>query len=347
MVLAATSPSAAQAPPPSALDALIPDLVSKIAFAIPAGMRLGITVGDDDRAEDAPALQMRVATLLAARGFTIADGTSAATTVMIGCGRNLRERVCVARIRSDGREQIATVTRSLAASATEPLPPVLALELRPLVSQQTQILDAAVVSGRLFVLDVTAVTLFEQKEGAWRVLQSRPLQPPPAWPRDPRGQIRVEGDRLDLFLPGTSCTGRAGSLEISCVERQQAWPIGVDNNGLEPGRNYFRASSGAVFFNSAPLGASATDDAIGLSAACAEGSYVVAVSPSARGDAGDLLRLSRVVDGRLVQAGSPLVLPGVLTALWAQDDHTSAVVVTHDVIARRYDAFDASISCSR
>jgi len=54
-----------------------------------------------------------------------------------------------------------------------------------------------------------------------------------------------------------------------------------------------------------------------------------------------------VADGRLVQAASPVSLPGVLTALWAQPDQTSAVVVTHDVRAGRYDAFHTTISCSR
>lgn len=236
------------------------------------------------------------------------------------------------------------------------MPTGLALELRPLVSQQIQILDAALVNSRLFVLDVAAVTLFEQKDGAWRAVQSRPLQPPPAWPRDPRGRVRIEGERLDLFLPGMSCTGRAEPLEINCSEQQQSWPIGGDNNGLEPGRNYFKAPDGTVFYNSAPLRAGANDDAIGLNAACAAGSYVVAVQPSGRFrsvrlqpdvlEDRDLLQLSRVAGGRLVQAASPLVLPGVLTALWAQGDQTSAVVVTHDVIAGRYDAFHTSISCS-
>jgi len=39
--------------------------------------------------------------------------------VTISCGRNLRERVCVAEIRGDGREELATVTRPLT-SATRP-----------------------------------------------------------------------------------------------------------------------------------------------------------------------------------------------------------------------------------
>jgi len=151
---------------------------------------------------------------------------------------------------------------------------------------------------------------------------------------------------LELFLPSLTCSGRIDSLEVSCSEGQQAWPIGVDNQGLEPGRNYFKSPEGAMFYNAAPLAAAANDDAIALTASCAPGMYVAAVSPSGR-DSGDLLQLSRVADGRLVQAASPLSLPGLLTALWAQPNQTSAVVVTHDIPAGRYDAFQTTISCSR
>ena len=143
-----------------------------------------------------------------------------------------------------------------------------------------------------------------------------------------------------------TCTGRVDRLDVACGNRQQPWPIGADNGGLEPGRNYFKTPQGAVFYNAAPLGAGVNDDAIALDAACAAGTYVVAVASNGRDDR-DVLQLLRAADGRLIQAASPMVLPGVLTALWPQADQTSAVVVTHDEAAGRYDAFHASISCSR
>jgi hypothetical protein len=207
-------------------------------------------------------------------------------------------------------------------------------------------LDVAPAGDRLLALDVAAITLLEQKEGTWRPAQSRPLPLPRPLPRDPRGRLRVDGARFEIFLPGVTCNGRVDQLDATCTNRQQAWPIGADNSGLEPGRNYFTTPQGAVFYNAAPLGAGVNDDAIALEAACAAGTYVVAASPNGRDDR-DELQLLRAADGRLVQAASPTVLPGVLTALWPQADRTSAVVVTHDVAAGRYDAFHASISCSR
>jgi hypothetical protein len=338
---------AAQAVSASVFDDLLPELVAKIASTIPGSVSVSLTVAAGENVEDASAIRTGVTALLAARGIRTADAGSASTAVAIGCGRNIRERVCVAQIHSDGRDQIATVTRRLT-SPTQVSPTAsLALELRPLLSQQTQILDIAMLGDRLLVLDVAAVSIFERKDGAWRSAQSRPLPMSRPLPRDPRGRVRVDGNRFEVFLPAMTCGGRTDSLEATCTDGQQPWPIGVANRGLETGRNYFKSSEGMVFYNAAPLGAAANDDAIELTAVCAPGTYVAAVSPSGRLEGGDLLQLSRVTGDRLVQAASPVILPGVLTALWAQPDRTSAVVVTHDVRGGRYDAFQTTISCSR
>ena len=349
MLFLAVLPSSvgAQSPLPSAFDDLLPELAAKVTSVLPAGAQVSLTLDAGVDADDARAIRTRITALLAARGFRIADATTGIAAVAVGCGRNLRERVCVAEIDSDGRTQIATVTGPPASSTAGSRAAAPALELRPLLSQQVQILDVAIIGDRLLVLDVAAVTLFERKDGEWRRAQSRALPASRPWPRDARGRLRASGNRLDLFLPVMTCTGRPDPLEISCTDGQQPWPIGVDNKGLEPGRNYFKSSEGAVFYNAAPLGAAVTDDAIVLTASCAPGTYVAAVAPSGRLESGDLLRLSRVGDDRLVQAASPVSLPGVLTALWAQPDQTSAVVVTHDVLAGRYDAFQTTISCSR
>ena len=335
-----------QAQQPSPLDDLLQELVARIASTVPAGTHVQLDVVSTDAGDEAPSVEARVSAQLSARGVRT-DDASAATMVTISCGRNPRERVCVAEIRGDGREQLATVTRQLTAATRASGGTSLAMELRPLFSQQTQLLDAAPAGDRLLVLDVSSVTLMEQKDGAWRAVQSRPLAPSHTWPRDPRGRVRVDGGRFDVFLPGVGCTGRVDPLEVACNDRQQPWPIGVENRGLEPGRNYFRTSDGATFYNVAPAGAAVNDDAIALRAPCATGTFVVTVSSDGGLDGGDVLRLSRVADGRLVQAGSPMVLRGVLTALWPEPDQTSALVVTHDVAAGRYDAFRTSISCSR
>lgn len=337
--------AAAQPLSPSAFDDLLPELVAKVASALPAGGDVIITVAlSNASVADASAIRARTAALFTARGLHVGDTGAQAITIIIGCGSNVRERACVAEFRRDGRAQIATVTSGVAPAAVPPHSVTLAL--RPLLSQRTQILDVAFVGERMLLLDTAAVTLFERKDSDWQPVQSRSLPMSLHWPRDPRGLVRVNGNRFDLFLPAMTCTGRADSLEFACTDGQQPWPIGGDNSGLDSGRNYFKTPDGAVFYNAAPLGAGANDDAIALLATCTPGTYVASVS-SAEDTGRDLLRLTYVVEGRLVEAASPVVLPGVLTALWPQPDRMSAVAVTHDATSRRYDAFQATVSCSR
>src|SRR6187431_2256892 len=77
LVLAALSSSAdAQAPSPSVLDDLLPELAAKVTSALPAGAEVNVTVDGGADGGDARTLRARIATFLAARGFRIADGTT-------------------------------------------------------------------------------------------------------------------------------------------------------------------------------------------------------------------------------------------------------------------------------
>ena len=373
VLLAAAAPAGAQRP--TAFDALVPELVAKIASTLPARTQVTVTAVTADDADDGPVIRAAVATQLTARGLRVVSG-GASTTIAIGCGHNLVERVCVADIRGEGRDQIATVTRPLVgATGASPAFPSLALQLRPLVSEQLPILDAVVLGERLLVLDTLALNVFEQKDGVWRVVQSRPIQAPRSWPRDPRGRIHAQAGRFDISLPGVVCTGRIEPLDVTCSEAQQPWPVGLANAGLEPGRNYFRTPEGLAFYAAARVGINGAerwviadsdgalqilndarrpggaigpgDDVAALFTQCVTGTFAVSASHNGP-DGADVLRLSQLLGDRLVQMpASPVVVPGSLTALWQGLDGHSATVVTHDVNAGRYDAFQASISCSR
>lgn len=373
LLVVSFTPAAAQAP--ARFEGLLSALVQKIASAIPAGSQVGLTLVTPD-ADDVAVLRTRLTAQLAARGIRIAAAGAPVVSIEVGCGENLRERVCIAEIHGDAGEQIATVTEPLGTGGERDPATVLAVELRPLLSRRTPILDAAWVRDRLLVLDATAVTLYERSENSWRERSSRPISGTHAWPRDVRGRLRVDGDRVDIFLPGTTCNGRLESLEISCVDRQQPWPLDIENGGLEAGRNFFRTREGLTFYNVAPLTPEAAarwlvaagdgtlqllndagksvstvgagDDVVTLRAACMPGAYAVTAARGAGDAPRDELRLTRVFDGRVTQAGSPAILPGELTALWPfQDQLSSALVVTRDVNTGRYDALQASISCTR
>jgi len=357
----------------SQFDDLIPDLASKIASVLPAGTQVNVTVVSPQGANDGGLAPARVAALLTARGLRIVDA-GAMTFISFSCSENLRERACLAEIRADDRRQIVTVTRPHDARLQAARAMPIAIELRPLFSQRTQILDVATIDGRLLVLDPNAVTLYEQTNGSWRSLQSRPISGSQVWPRDFRGRFSVSGERFDVFLPGVSCTGRVNPLDLTCNTRRQPWPFGIENTGLEPTRNYFSTPEGLAFYGAAPFAdadarwvvadrggaleildgarrvlatVGAADDVVALRGRCGPETYLVTASRTLNAEGSDALRLSQAIGRRLIESASPLILPGTLTALWAMPDPTTVTVVTHNVNAGRYDAYQASISCAR
>jgi hypothetical protein len=190
------------------------------------------------------------------------------------------------------------------------------------------------------------------------------------WPRDPRGRLQVDGDRLNVFLPGMKCTGALSDLALECMDGTLPWPLGIENTGLEPARNYFATPEGLQFYSAAPLRASAearwlvadrtgalrlldssrrsvtvvgrAEDVSPVAAPCDQDSYVLAAG---RADDRQTVQLFRVAGQRLVSVGSAVVLSGRLTALWTAPAETRAVAVIHDVSSNRYEAFLATVSC--
>src|SRR5262245_22159475 len=140
VVFLSVVPAAAQSP--TAFDGLIPELVLQVASAIPGGSQVRLNV-IAPVAGDAMSLRTGIAAQLSARGLRVDGVEPARIAVDVGCGENLRERVCVATVRGDGLDSIASVTRPLAEGLDASVAS-LAIELHPLVSQRTQILDVAI-----------------------------------------------------------------------------------------------------------------------------------------------------------------------------------------------------------
>ena len=372
VVLSASAAAPIGAQGPSQFGDLIPELASKIAAVLPAGSQVNVTVASPQGADDGGLAPASLAALLAARGLRIVDA-GAMASISFSCSENLRERACLAEIRADDGRQIVTVTRAHNGLQDDRAMPV-ALELRPVFSQRAQILDVATIDRRLLVLDASALTVYEQTDGNWRSVQPRPISGSQVWPRDLRGRLTVGGDRVDVFLPGVACTGRLNPLDVTCNTSRQPWPLGIENTGLEPARNYFSTPEGLAFYGAAPFAdagarwvvadrggalqilddarrvvatVGAADDVVALRARCGPDTYLVTASRTSNAEGSDALRLSRPIGRRLIESASPFIVPGTLTALWATPDPTVVTVITHNVNAGRYDAFQASLSCTR
>jgi hypothetical protein len=353
---------------------LAPDLAARIASAIPAGTTLvSIVAAPDTESDDITPILADVSSRLVARGLTVSAPNEGAPAIRLSCLRNLRERTCAAEIRMGTARDVMMVSRadnstSRAGSGGSP-----SIVRRLLFSQRALILDVALVADRLLVLDVNVLSIYQRTAEIWQRVDSLPL-PTRTWPRDPRGTLRVENGSVEVWVPGFRCTVSMGPTLMSCGDLQRAWPLGIDNRGLEAGRNFFTTPEGQSFYSVATLAdtagarwiiagpdgaltwldagrrsagnAGSGDDVAGLSAACGTDSLLVTID-HVPGRSGDVLTLFQAVRRRLVPIGPPVTLAGTATALWSSPGAEAATLIVHDADAARYEAFQISIDCGR
>jgi hypothetical protein len=365
----ATLSGAASAQSSATFVDLAPDLAAKIAAALTPTASIRLSFQKDDER-----VQAEVARLLAARGFRVVESGDA-TVVSGGCLANLRERVCAVGIGSGEARRMAMTTRPHGGDAAMNRDPVVAVELRPLFTQRSPLLDVAEAGGSLLVLTPQAVTLVADTDRdtlAGRVVASQPIKTARLWPRDLRGVLRVTASGFEAFLPGVTCRGSVSPFTLACADENEPWPIGLDNGGLAPSRNTFSTPEGLTFYEAASLGGDrwlvvgeqgvltfldarrrvtargdAADHAIGFPESCASDTSYVVTAARAPEASNDTLRLSRLVNGQLVPLASTVALPGVLTSLWAAPGARAATAIVHDFNAGRYEAFHVTLSCAR
>ena len=364
LVLSAAAALHARSGPLPSFDDLLAELASKVAAALAPNELVRLRV-------DA-ALERRLGALLGERGVRV--GVDGATLLTATCTETLSARLCAATIRTSDDLRIVSVER--ARDKGLDARPSLVLQLRPLVAQQTPILDAAVVDRGLLVLDPASVSRYERAGIGWRLQDARPIAANRPWPRDVRGRLVSEAAGFTAFLPGTTCRGTTLPLSVACVDEQRPWPLGVDNTGIAAARNYFSSPDGQAYYNVAALGSDAGarwlltaqdgrlllldearrslsalpgrgEDVASIATACATGSHVLLSSPAAAPDEADALQLFVLSDRRLVPATPPIALPGAVTAMWPAGDPGSATVVSHTAATGRYEAFQVSVSCGQ
>lgn len=359
------SPSA-QSPAP--FQDLAGELASRIAARLPAGRPVALAAEDGTDLDD---VRGEIARGLTMRGFHIAEGGVQAALVRFACFENIRERGCAAEIRNgDARDEVA-VTRPIESQHRRTSP--LSLDVRPLFGQRTQMLDAVVVGDRLLVLDPDFVTLYRSGDGGWQRVQARRIETARTWPRDVRGRIHVGPDSsVRILLPAVTCRSTVDLANVACVEEREAWPLDIDNGGLDGMRNFFSTPEGLPFFSAAALDPTAGarwivaalsgeltfldasrrsigrgpagDEVAALKPSCAA-ETVILVS-SSREQRRDVLRLFRASRRELLPAAAPLELAGQLTALWS-DTRGGATGIVRSESGQRYDAFHISVACDR
>jgi hypothetical protein len=128
-----------------------------------------------------------------------------------------------ARKQEESQTWIAAWNRTLAAN--EPVPS-LSLERKLIWEQSEPILDLAVWDTGMVVLSPSRVTLYRRQGNQWMLRQEVQVPLAHPSPRDPRGRLRRNGTRLEVFLPGIACQGDAADqLSLSCRPSMDPWVL--------------------------------------------------------------------------------------------------------------------------
>jgi hypothetical protein len=123
--------------------------------------------------------------------------------------------------------------------------PEVTIEKRLVWEQQEQILDVAFTGASMLVLSPSAITLYARQGSEWQPQQAVRLPISNSRPRDLRGRLRVNGQRVAAVLPGLACNGSVDStLAVECHQSEEPWRLESGSTAIllanfYPGRNYF------------------------------------------------------------------------------------------------------------
>ena len=187
---------------------------------------------------------------LASQGVQVVKPNQAVATVQVSVTQNLEDYVWVAEVRQGNSIPtilMVAMSRPNASVAAPPHAPALTISRTLLWSQESRILDVAVVEvmgapAYLLVLDADGVRISRFDTGQWKAEQVLPIQHTKPWPRDLRGRLVLRKDHLfDAYLPGVLCSSTGGaSLTIACRDGDDPWPLTAEQNAFfAPNRNYF------------------------------------------------------------------------------------------------------------
>jgi hypothetical protein len=194
----------------------------------------------------------------------------------------------------------------------------LRLQKELIFAQREKVLDAAEIPGEpgkagLLVLGKEWLALFRPEKDGWRPQDSAPLPLPPAPPRDLRGEIRLQGQGAQIFLPGKICeAGLEKRMNLECRAGSPVWRKSVTLNSV---------CEAAALHLFAGDGDWTVPDHITLEA----GNHN---DPPA-------------------SAANPLELPGPVVSLSAASDGGTAWAVVWNVTSGNYEVYRITAACGR
>jgi hypothetical protein len=249
------------------------------------------------------------------------------------------------------------------------------------------VMEDEIAPRHIAVLDAEKVALYRQKNGKWQQEQNWPIAHARPWPRDLRGRLLPAKDHLlDVYLPAVYCRSTAGlPLALNCRESDDPWPLAAGQSQAafySASRNFFtgaltpgvgKLTTIGRFYSAAVLPRPAyalwlfagtdgqthfvdgvTDqpaklnwgsDVISVRAACGTGWQILATTGDNSGT--DSVRAYEVADRDPAPVSAPMEFAGEITALWAEPNGDTAILITRSRETGDYDAFRLAMVCGQ
>ena len=196
---------------------------------------------------------------LRAGGVRLSQTQNAAIVIRVTLSENPRGWLWIGEVQQGSETRVVMVEIPAERSLEQPKGAA-AFTLRSslLLHSPEPLLDVEETPGGLVGLTPTAVLV--RPQAGERPAQQLPLPETLTLPRDPRGRLAVDGDKLEVFLPGMVCSTPLGMPSLDCRASDDPWPLGGHSAFYDAARNYFTGvlvpgfrESVPPFFNAASL----------------------------------------------------------------------------------------------
>jgi hypothetical protein len=257
--------AAQQAPPSSPWDSIVREFATKIVAAGSVRGEGSLEVRNLSSLDAPTAAEIHASLLgqLTSRGFRLipdvadkggpASPPTAPIHIVVTLSENLDGLIWIAELHTSSGNKIAMLPVApppgVSANEAHPVP---LLERTVFWRQGEPMLDFAIVpatgdlAALLIVLSPERVTFYRSEQGVWHIMASAAIEHTQPWPRDLRGRMELDSGKLSVYLPGTFCSGTAGTeLGLYCSPgADKLWPVGAGGIGgvtakFDPARNYF------------------------------------------------------------------------------------------------------------
>ena len=274
--------------------------------------------------------------------------------VALTISENLRGYLLVAEIRRENKTVVEMMEFRLAPPST-PAPAAFTIESKLLWEQEAPILDIAVLSDSMLVLDTAGLARYERRSGKWEsVAVAEMVQVI----RDPRGRLETNGDSATIHEPGLTCAVPLRmTVPPQCDEGGRFKP---DRNtqDLQDWRGEFFASAelggdtlvsgldGRIHIHDATHAPQAVFDGgsdFAVIAAC--GGRHIALTGIGDTASPDSIALYDLVNRAPVRISEPVEFSGSVTALWPAGE--GAIAVARNVSTGKYAAYSLTLDCGR